>query len=338
VSATGRSGRTEQITRLLTIPDFACLWVGPAVRAGVKLGRRAEAEVVFASGPPFSALVVGSRVSRRLGIPLVADFRDAWRDNPGNASYPSTWHRNRALALERSVLGTAVRVTTAHPMAAEIVEMGGPIPTFIPNGFDPADLPVWSPRRGGPLVVTFMGTFYGVNDPLPVFKALQQVREGADEETHDIRLRIVGTWPSYVESVAAELGLEGAVEFQPYLPHREALDVLAASDVGLVVYADLPALRVSTPAKLYEYLAIGLPVLFVGPSEGAAPDLVREARAGLVVRYADQSGIAAALAGFARQKSEGVLGSDLRRAVVARFDRRLQAEALARVLEEATGA
>jgi len=138
--------------------------------------------------------------------------------------------------------------------------------------------------------------------------------------------------------VAAELVLEGAVEFQPYLPHREAVDVLAASDVGLVVYADLPALRVSTPAKLYEYLAIGLPVLFVGPSEGAAPDLVREARAGLVVRYADQSGIAAALAGFARQKSEGVLGSDLRRAVVARFDRRLQAEALARVLEEATGA
>ncbi|MBN2406014.1 MAG: hypothetical protein JXE06_10595, partial [Coriobacteriia bacterium] len=43
VAATGRAGRTEQITRLIAIPDCAMLWISPAVRAGVRLGRETGA-------------------------------------------------------------------------------------------------------------------------------------------------------------------------------------------------------------------------------------------------------------------------------------------------------
>ena len=337
VAATGRAGRTEQLTRLLTVPDFAMLWVGPAVRAGIRLGRETGASVVFASGPPFSVLVAGSRIARALGVPFVADYRDAWRDNPNNTSYPSEWHRSRSLSLERSVLATATGVTTAHPIADEIRELGGPEPRVIPNGFDPADLPKWSASPEPWLQVTFMGTFYSVNDPLPVFQALKSVREGAAGPAQDVRLRIVGSWAPHVEAVVAELGLDDAVEFQRYLPHHQALALLASSDVGLVVYADLPQLRASTPAKLYEYLGIGLPILFVGPTEGAAPGLVREAEAGRVAPYSDSSAIAEALAHFSAQKAAGTLGAVLRHDVVDRYDRRSQAEQLASVLEEVVG-
>lgn len=332
VSTTGRSGRTERITRWLAVPDFARLWVGPAVRAGVRLGRQAEASVVYASGPPFSALVAGRRIAAALGVPFVADYRDAWRDNPSNSWYPSGWHRWRSLWWERKVLASAAAVTTAHPLAGEITEMGGPVPTLIPNGFDPADLPEWAPAGAGPLTVTFMGAFYGVNHPLPVLRALKAVREGGAGEPREARLRIVGSWPSHMPEVIAQLGLQEAVELHPYLPHHEALGMLASSDVGLVVYSDLPELRVSTPAKLYEYLGIGLPILFVGPTEGRAPDLVRAAKAGVIVPYTDSGAIAAAMARFADLKAEGALRSERDAAVIECFDRRSQAARLASVL------
>ncbi|MDO9557599.1 MAG: glycosyltransferase [Coriobacteriia bacterium] len=333
VAATGRGGRTERLTRFFTMPDFAFLWIRPAVRAGVRLGRSADVDVVFASGPPFSVLIAGKRIAHALEVPFVADFRDAWRDNPGNSWYPTAWHRRRSHSLERDVLTAAAAVTTAHPLETEIAEMGGPVPRLIPNGFDRADLLEWTPAGSGPLLVTFMGTFYIVNGPLPVFQALKAIREGRHGRPRDIRLRVVGSWPKYVEDLVSELGLEEAIELISYVPHKDALGLLATSDVGLVVYADLPTLRASTPAKLYEYLGIGLPILFVGPEEGQASDLLRNAEAGLVVSYSDVGAISAALVDLADRKESGVLGSAARRDVIDAYDRRVQAGTLARVFD-----
>lgn len=334
---TGRAGRTEALTRLLSMPDFAFLWIGPAVRAGVVLGRQERVEVVVASAPPFSALIAGMRIARRLGVPFVADFRDAWRDNPGHSWYPSPWHRRRSLALERKVLAASTAVTTAHPIDGEIIEMGGPMPVVIPNGFDRSDLPEWAPSEGDAFTLTFMGTFYSVNGPLPVLEAIKAARVGEAGPPRDIRLRIIGTWPEYVPALVVELGLQESVELVSYLPHHEALALLAASDAGVVVYADLPALRASTPAKLYEYLGIGLPVLFVGPTEGVAPDLVRRAGAGEVVSYSDVPAIAHAIASLAEMKASGELGVSLRPDVVDAYDRRRQAKRMSEVLDTVVG-
>jgi glycosyltransferase involved in cell wall biosynthesis len=223
-------------------------------------------------------------------------------------------------------------VTTAHPITDEILEMGGPEPIVVPNGFDRADLPNWSPDKTGPLVLAFMGIFYSARDPLPVFQALRDAREGIDGRRRDIRLRIVGRWPDYVERVIQQLGLTDAVELHPYVPHKQALAMVAASDVGLVVLADLPCVH-GTPAKLYEYLGVGMPVLFVGPVEGHAQSLIAEANAGVVVPYTDTRAIAEALSRFADAKASGHLGVAIRTDVVDRYERSAEAAQLAGVLD-----
>jgi glycosyltransferase involved in cell wall biosynthesis len=177
-----------------------------------------------------------------------------------------------------------------------------------------------------------MGMFYSTRDPLPVFKALQQARGAEGGALRDIRLRIVGQWPAYVEGVIEELDLCGAVELRPYLPHAEALALVASSDVGLIVLADLACVH-GTPAKLYEYLGIGLPVLFVGPSSGHAQDLIAEAEGGIAVPYGDVDAIAAAFVQLADLKSAGRLTGAGRPDVVARYERRVQAAALASLLD-----
>jgi len=45
------------------------------------------------------------------------------------------------------------------------------------------------------------------------------------------------------------------------------------------------------PGKLFEYMATGIPVLGVGPSNGDASDLLRETKAGEMFEATDLSGI-----------------------------------------------
>lgn len=324
-------GRSGQITGIIGIPDFAMLWIGPAVRAAVRVGREERVDAVFASGPPFSVLVAGERVARRLGVPFVADFRDAWRDNPC-AWYPTAWHRHRAMAMERRVMSGAAAVTTANPLEREVRDFGGPAVTYIPNGFDRGDLCERAPDPNGPLRIIFMGTVYGPSDPEPVLAALKILRERGGHGA-DVRFTILGRWPEWIPGEIAAAGLGETVELRPYVPHAEAVSIAAQSDIGLVVCREVPGVETWTPGKVYEYLGLGLPMLFVGQTDGITPRLIERARAGSAVSYSDPEAIADAIAALAEAKATGEAAAPSDPSVVAEYDRRAQAKALAAVLD-----
>lgn len=331
-SAGARGRRAARLVQTIASPDHAAFWVGPAVRAAVRLGRQEGADAVLATGPPFSALVAGARVARRLGVPFIADYRDAWRDNPG-VWYPTRFHRDRAVRLERMVVTEAAAVVCAADFSAEVLALGGPEPVLLPNGFDPADMPVLSPDPAGPLRIVFMGTVYGVTDPQPVLEALALLREAGGPGS-DARLVMVGAVPPTFLAAVGSLGLGGAVEMRGYLPHREALDVVAGTDVGLVVLKDGAHARAVRTGKIYEYLGMGLPVLLVGPTDGAAAELLSAARAGMAVGY-ETTAVTAAVRVLAESKAAGRRAAPPDPEVVGRFDRREQASVLAGVLDRA---
>ena len=89
-----RSPMSTRIARLVAMPDETAAWVGPAVRAGLKIARSSPVDAVLATAPPFSAFVAGKRIADALGVPLVADMRDSWRDN-SSIVWPTSWHRER---------------------------------------------------------------------------------------------------------------------------------------------------------------------------------------------------------------------------------------------------
>ena len=49
-----------------------------AVREGRKLLRETRHDVILVSGPPFSSFLIGAKLSRETGVPLVLDYRDEW--------------------------------------------------------------------------------------------------------------------------------------------------------------------------------------------------------------------------------------------------------------------
>ncbi|MDZ4179326.1 MAG: hypothetical protein U1E29_08855 [Coriobacteriia bacterium] len=110
---------------------------------------------------------------------------------------------------------------------------------------------------------------------------------------------------------------------------------MSRADVGLVVLADRPGAEAIYTSKLFEYLGMGIPILLVGPDRGVAANLVREARAGVVVPYDRPDLIAEEIERMAVAKTLGRKSEGPEAAVVARYTRQAQTAKVAAVLAEA---
>ncbi len=327
-----RTPLSSRIARYLAVPDDAAFWRRHAIAAAESLARVSEVDAIVATGPPFSALIVGAAVSRRTGLPLILDMRDGWDTNPV-VRMPTAWHLRRSNALERETLPVADLVTcTAPAIGEEAVRFGAKATRVIPNGFDEADLPRHAPDRDAPLTLVFMGKVYaGHSDPAPLLAALTRARELT---RLPVRFEIIGSWPEGLESSVAATGLGDAVTFTGYLPHREALERTARADVGVLLIADRPGAAGSCPAKLYEYLGMGMPVLIVGPDDGMPAAVLTQTQGGVVVHPDDTERLAEEIVRLAEAKANGnrLIVPDA--AAVAAYSRRGQAAAMAVALSE----
>ncbi len=174
----------DWVSRLMTIPDSRLGWYWPACRAGKSILQSRRYDVIYSTSPYMTAHLIARRLSRRFGIPWVADFRDPWRDNPFRELPFSSLNRWDAF-LERRVLTQADYIVCNTPtMRARLCER---LPfvaeksTVIMNGFDRDRLADVVPNRPGSateFILTHAGQFYGRRSPIPLFRALHRAMEG----------------------------------------------------------------------------------------------------------------------------------------------------------------
>jgi glycosyltransferase involved in cell wall biosynthesis len=93
-----------------------------------------------------------------------------------------------------------------------------------------------------------------------------------------------------LQRLAAELGVTGRVRWLGQLPHGDVPRLLAAADVALAPYPDLPGFGFS-PLKLYEYLGAGVPV--VASDLGQIRTVLDSGRWGSLVAPGDPAALAA---------------------------------------------
>ncbi|MEL6184084.1 MAG: glycosyltransferase [Myxococcota bacterium] len=262
----------------LLVPDRQAPWGYGAFVAALLEARRGRPDVVFATGAPWTNLLVGAAVARVLQRPLVVDLRDPWTDSTVFTP-ASPAHRWVHKGLETRVYRSASHVIANTPGNLEEMKESFPITrgksSVIPNGWDSLDFmglrPVAPPS--GRLWVGYAGNFYAGRRPREVLELFARARDRSDLVRSQLRLRFVGN--TAVADDAQDLGLSEVVQELGYRPLREALGLLAGCDATLVtVPAD--ARPGWVPQKLYQQLRLGRPILTLAP-EGDAATLTREA-------------------------------------------------------------
>jgi hypothetical protein len=111
------------------------------------------------------------------------------------------------------------------------------------------------------------------------------------------RLRFIGELPPRVRAELDTYGLMPCVETTGFLPNRTAIDQLRTADALLLAGpSDASAgMRGWIPAKLFEYLATDLPIIYVGDHDSDAAKLLAQHPGGYRFGTGDVEGITDAL-------------------------------------------
>jgi hypothetical protein len=268
-------------------PDRQIGWLPHALGAGLEILADWRADLIYASGPPFTTFVIGDRLSRRFRVPLVTEFRDRWSDDP---YYPDpAWLRARHRRGERRIVSRAAGITTvSRPWAETYRRRYGKPTKVIYNGFN-EDLFVTSAEQcaGSPdkaLRIVYTGGIYpGRRDPAPLFRALRLVPDF--EKT--VRIEFFGTHPGLVWPEARQHGVAAAVAVHPGVDHDEAVRQQQVADILLLMQWNDPREQGNVPGKFFEYLGARRPILVLGLEEGVPATILRERQAGVCLNHPD---------------------------------------------------
>ena len=336
-----RLGRSSAVIRVLrrvraasrslwAIPDHRLPWALSVSRWGG--GLLPEPDIVVSTGPPHSVHIGASLLAGRLGVPHVIDLRDEWTLRPLTKSR-LPWRNFAERRLERWCLRRADAVVVvsneSRDRYAAAYPMLGARLAVIPNGFDPDDIDAVGSAHepiGTTLTLGYAGSFQAGTEIGPMFSAIGDVvRNGLDG--HAVRFEMVGPFLPHQLDAAHELIPSEGLDVQPFMPHREVLQVMAGWDGLCVIATDGGA---SLAGKLYECLALRRPIVVIAP-EGPATRLVRELDVGSIGDPRDAHSIRAAIAIALRMSAtfEGASDSEL-----APYDRRRQAERWSQLLHE----
>lgn len=283
---------------LMYFPDPNIGWVPYALRASARLVKDWKPDVILASAPPPSSLVVAHKLSRKYGIPWVADLRDLWVDHH-YYSQPS-WRKPIEAQLERRVLSSAAGLITVSEPWAETLRIKYKKPTTVVlNAYDPHDYP--PPETEAPkdarLRILYPGVIYpGKQDPSPLFEALLKLGRVAEQ----IRVDFYGFYQTVAKELVAKYGLGHIVHLNPVIAYKDCLRMQTEADVLLLLLWNDPSERGVYPAKVFEYIGARRPILAVGQKQDAAAELVGKLNAGEVSN--DPSEIAMFLERWIQQK------------------------------------
>jgi len=304
-------------------------WVPRGIAAGETLARQLGIDAIVGSYPGTQNLRIAAMVSRRTGIPWIADFRDCvsrgWCSSKADEGRVRRLLRTAAAAVyvtpQEAARDAGLRSTD---MATETVE----------NGFM-SDAPrVSVPSRAGNagiLTVRFLGAIYPQRNLDMFLDGLQRLLESDAE----LRSRIVFEYYGFMfDEVRAEItcrGLETCCRgFEP-VGSAQALRLTAEADV-LVLPTDVSGMSGVPGAKFYEYLGVRRPILAAGGRDAYVADVLARTGAGRGCWSVEE--VSATLEEWFRGWCEkGLVDLPFAEAETARYSRRDGARRLARLLE-----
>jgi len=250
-------------------PDRWMTWQFDGIRQGMRLIEQYQPQAIWSTYPIATAHLIGHALSRRSGLPWIADFRDPMAQE-GYPADPRVWqsfkHIEKA-AMHNAKLnlfttpGAARMYRERYPFAAnriDVLENGYDEDTFVDaeNALTQRD-----PLNPGYLTLLHSGIVYPAErDPTQLFNALGQLVASGQLDRNRLKLRFrAAGHEDLLRQFAATNQIEDMIEIMPPITYREALAEMLRADGLLVLQA--ANCNDQIPAKIYEYLRARRPIV-----------------------------------------------------------------------------
>jgi glycosyltransferase involved in cell wall biosynthesis len=314
---------TQKVDFIPRLTNYFSFVLSSGTLGSILLG---PVDYLLVESPPLFLGLAGVWLSRLKHARLIFNVADLWPESavhlgvlrPGSLAYRlSAW-------LERFCYRNAWLVSgQSKSILADIIKRFPDHPTFhLSNG---VDTQLFRPDRQ---TEEARATLHSTGNCVALYAGLHGVAQGLEQVLNAAKALSVGTSVQFVlvgDGPEKQTLLERVrqldlnnVRFLAPRPAREIPALLATADLVLVTTKTyIPGM---VPAKLYEAMASGRPVVLVATGEAA--EIVREYQAGIVVEPGDIPGLTQAVQTLqARPDLRRALGENGRRAAAQHFDR-----------------
>jgi glycosyltransferase involved in cell wall biosynthesis len=237
------------------VADYAARWIRNA----------AEQPVVISTAPPATCHAAGYLLKKRHGVRWIADFRDPMTGNPFRPGRMASFFDR---PLERRFFEAAdVIIANTDAVEKMWVQRRPDLKHkfhVIWNGFDPEEPLASQPLPPRPQrVLAHIGVIYGDRDPNLLLRSFARLVQSGRVNPASVRLELTGSIDFNLLDAEATQALKerGSFESRESVPRAEAQRLMATADYLLLldVISDKAGLQV--PAKIFEYVRIGRPVI-----------------------------------------------------------------------------
>lgn len=326
----------------LTTPDKCTGWMLTALPKTLHIIRKEKIDCLYTSTPPHSAHLIGLYAKKMTGLPFVADFRAPWTQNEYFDDVKEQhWQKQLEEKLELAVhRGADVVISNSTWEGEGYRRKYGPLvgDKFHPilNGYDPDDFDPTGAISYDEFTIAYIGSLYKRRDPGLFLQGLKRFLDTHPDARARTRALFIGPGESVLETYGNRLGLTDVLERIDFLPQSEAYKYLFGAHVLLMILGFDARGKGVIPAKIFEYLPTGRPILALIP-EGETANMVRKYDAGTIITEPDVMQIAQAIEKYYQDFLKNPTVKPQVK-VIDEYTRRFQTGQLAELLDRAVGA
>jgi len=301
------------------IPDARRFWINPSIKYLTKYLKDNPVDAIVSTGPPHSMHIIAMKLNKTFNIPWLADFRDPWTGIDFYHQLKLTSVADKLHhKLEKKVLSSATEVTViSRDMMNEfngIVERNYKLVT---NGYDAEDIsPLPQNQLDDEFTISHIGSLNLARNPLKLWKVLAEMVKQKPLFAKALRIKLVGKVDIGVFKSIVEAGLATYLTRIEYMPHRDVMFEIQKSQVLLLLINNTPNAKGILTGKIFEYLGSGRPILSIGPEDGDAAVILRNADAGQTADYHNEEAMKRILDDyfirFSEQRLESNTGNRLK--------------------------
>ena len=292
----------------IALPDRWISWLLGAVPAGLAMIRQLKPVVLWSTYPIATAHLIGYWLARLSGLPWIADFRDPM----AHEGYPPdqrTWHS--FLKVEQRVFSRANLCVFATEGAARLYRNRYPDAAsrirVIENGYDEAAFEAAeqnlerAPLNPSAFTLLHSGIVYPEwRNPIHLLQAIRHLIDTGAIDPSKFRLRFrAPVHDAFLHEQIASLQLQDVVEVLPALPYQEALGEMLRADGLLILQSD--GCNDQIPAKLYEYIRAGKPIMALTDPAGDTAEAMRKFGQNYIAPLDSSEAISRELVDFVKQ-------------------------------------
>jgi glycosyltransferase involved in cell wall biosynthesis len=230
-------------------------------------------DVIWGVSTPLSTPWMAARVAKMRNVPWVFEVQDLWPSFPIEmGAVKKEWLKRRLYRLEKNLYQSANHIITLSPDMEDYVAAQGIAEDKISTILNGTDLEMADAATNvnvvalrekhqlkGKKVVLYAGTFGRANDIPTIMQAAELMAN-----RQDVVFVLAGGGYYNDELRKLTLRLPNLMLLPPQ-PRPDVFSLFKLADLSLITFNDLPVLASNSPAKLYDSLACGTPVLVTNP-------------------------------------------------------------------------